>query len=58
MYIPISPPSCVSLPPSLSHLSRWSKSTQLISLCYATASHHLSILHLVTSQSFWINFDL
>ena len=29
-YIPISPPSCVSLPPSLSHPSRWSQSTELI----------------------------
>ena len=38
-YIPISPPSCISLPPSLSHPSRWSQSTKLISLCYATASH-------------------
>ena len=38
-YIPISPPSCVSLPPSLSHPSRWSQSTELISLCYAVASH-------------------
>ena len=38
-YIPISPPSCVSLPPSLSHPSRWSQSTELISLCYAAASH-------------------
>ena len=46
-YIPISPPSCVSLPPSLSHPSRWSQSTELISLCYAAASHYLSILHLV-----------
>ena len=47
MYIPISPPSCVSLPPSLSHSSRWSQSTELISLCQAAASHQLSILHLV-----------
>ena len=46
-YIHISPPSCVSLPPSLSHPSRWSQSTQLMSLCYAAASHQLSILHLV-----------
>ena len=46
-YIPRSPPSCVSLPPSLSHPSRWSQSTELISLCYAAASHYLSILHLV-----------
>ena len=38
-YIPISPPSCVSLPPSLSHPSRWSQSPKLISLCYAAASH-------------------
>ena len=30
-YIPISPPSCVSLPPSLSQPSRWSQSTELIS---------------------------
>ena len=36
-YIFISPPSCVSLPPSLSHPSRWSQSTELISLCYAAA---------------------
>ena len=36
-----------SLPPSLSHPSRWSQSTELISLCYAAASHELSILHLV-----------
>ena len=33
------PPSCVSLPPSLYHPSRWSQSTELISLCYAAASH-------------------
>ena len=46
-HITISPPSCISLPPSLSHPSRWSQSTQLISLCYAAASHELSILHLV-----------
>ena len=46
-YIPISPPSCVSFPPSLSHPSRWSQNTELISLCYAAASHWLSILHLV-----------
>ena len=31
-YIPISPPSCTSLPPSLSHPSRWSQSTELISI--------------------------
>ena len=47
IYIPISPPSCVSLPPSLSHPSMWSQSTELISLCYVAASHQLSILHLV-----------
>ena len=34
-YIAISPPSWASLPPSLSHPSRWSQSTELISLCYA-----------------------
>ena len=38
-YIPISPPSCISLPSSLSHPSRWSQITELISLCYAAASH-------------------
>ena len=38
-YVPISPPSCISLPPSLSHPSRWSQSTKLISLCYVAASH-------------------
>ena len=38
-YIPIFPPSCVSCPPSLSHPSSWSQSTELISLCYAAASH-------------------
>ena len=37
--IPISPPSCVSFPPFLSHPSRSSQSTELISLCYAAASH-------------------
>ena len=37
--IPISPPSCVSLPPSLSHRSMWTQSTELISPCYAAASH-------------------
>ena len=36
-----------SLPPSLSHPSRWSQSTELISLCYVAASHQLSISHLV-----------
>ena len=39
-YIPISPPSWASLPPSLSHLSRSSQSTELISLCSAVASHY------------------
>ena len=38
-YIPKYPHSCISLPPSLSHPSRWSQRTQLISLCYAAASH-------------------
>ena len=46
-YIPISPPSCISLPHSISHPSRWTQSTELISLCYAAASHQLAILHLV-----------
>ena len=45
-YIPISPPSWASLTPSLSHPSRSSQSIELISLCYAAASHYLSILHL------------
>ena len=40
-YIPISPSSCISLPPSLSHPSRWSQSTELISWCYAAAYHQL-----------------
>ena len=34
-YIRISPRSCVSLPPSLSHPFRWTQSTKLISLSYA-----------------------
>ena len=38
-YIPISLPSCIFLPSSLSHPSRWSQSTKLISLCYVAASH-------------------
>ena len=46
-YIPISPPSWVSLPPSIYHPSRLSQSTELIALWYAAASHWLSILHLV-----------
>ena len=46
-YIPISPPSYMPLPPSLSHPSRWSQSTELTSLCYAAVSHQLSILHMV-----------
>ena len=33
------PPSCISLSPSLLHPSRWSQSIELISLCYAAASH-------------------
>ena len=33
-YIPISPPSCVSLPPSLPHPSRWSQSTKPISFMW------------------------
>ena len=46
-HAPISPPSCVSFPPSLSHPSRWSQNPELISLCYAAASRQLSILHAV-----------
>ena len=37
--IAISPPSYVSLPPSLSHPSRWSQRAELISLCYVATSH-------------------
>ena len=42
-YIPISPPSCISLPPSLSHHSRWSESTELLSLCYVCSCFPLAI---------------
>ena len=47
MFPQLFPLASPSLPPSLSHPSRWSQSTELISLCYAVASHQLSILHLV-----------
>ena len=50
LYIYIYPhiPSLLCLSPTHpSHLSRWSQSTELISLCYAAAYHQLSILHLV-----------
>ena len=47
MFPYLFPLASPSLQPSLSHPSRWSQSTQLISLCYAVASHWLSILHLV-----------
>ena len=50
-YIPISPPSCILLPPSLSHFSRWSQITELISLCYVAASHYASLFK---SVDFWI----
>ena len=43
--VPIYPPSWASLPSSLSHPSRSSQSTELISLCYAAASHQPTILH-------------
>ena len=36
-------PPTLLIPPFLSHPSRWSQSTELISLCYAAASHQLSI---------------
>ena len=57
LYIYIYPhiPSLLSpsLPSSLSHGSRWTQSTELISLCYAAASHQLSILHLVVYICPW-----
>ena len=40
-------PPTLPIPPLLSHSSRWSQSTELISLCNAPASRQLSILHLV-----------
>ena len=46
IYPHISSLLCLS-PISLSYPSRWSQSTELISLCYVAASHQLSILHLV-----------
>ena len=46
-HVPISPPSWASLPSSLSHPSRSSQSTELISLCYAAASHQPTVLHSV-----------
>ena len=39
MFPYLFPLASPSLPPTLSHPSRWSQSTKLISLCYATASH-------------------
>ena len=47
MFPCLFPLASPSLPPSLSHPSRWSQSTELISLCYAAASHQLAISHLV-----------
>ena len=47
-YISSHIPSLLSLlPSSLSHPSRSLQSTKLISLCYAAASHQLTILHSV-----------
>ena len=44
----MSPPSCASLPlPIPSHCSRSSQSMELSSLCCTTASHYLSVLHVV-----------
>ena len=45
--VPTSPPSCTFLPSSPSHPSRSLQSTELISLCYAAASHQPTILHSV-----------
>uniref|UniRef100_A0A8C0CIH2 Doublecortin domain containing 2B n=1 Tax=Balaenoptera musculus TaxID=9771 RepID=A0A8C0CIH2_BALMU len=39
MFPYLFPLASPSLPPSLSNPSRWSQSTELISLCYAVASH-------------------
>ena len=47
MFPYLFPLASPSLPCSLSHPSRWSQSTELISLCYAVASHQPSILCLV-----------
>ena len=47
MFPYLFPLASPSLPPSPSHPSRWSQSMELITLCYAAASHQLSILHLV-----------
>ena len=50
-HVPISPASWASLPPSLSHPSRSSQSTEQISLCYGAASHQPTILHSVVYMS-------
>ena len=47
MFPHLFPLASPSLPPSLSHPSRRSQSTELISLCYAAASHQLSPSRLV-----------
>ena len=52
------PPASPSLPPSPSHPPRQSQSTELISLCYAAASHQLSILHLVVYICPWHSLTL
>ena len=44
--IPVSPPSRFSLPTPL-HPTRLSQSAELSSLCYTTASHWPSVLHMV-----------
>ena len=46
-HVPISPLSWAFLLSSLSHPSRTSESTNLISLCHAAASHQPTILHSV-----------
>ena len=61
-YIPISPPFCISLPPSLSHPSRWSQSTnellEFVELCLSSNFRSIqpSFLQII-SLIFWDSYN-
>ena len=51
-YIPISPPSCVSIPPSLSHPSRWTQHCWVFNVQYA----YTIAVRLWTDLNLWTFF--
>ena len=58
MFPYLFPLASPSLPPSLSHPSRWSQSTELISLCYTAVRSRFLFISRTSLEQCFSNFNI